>query len=79
MSFPFRAAMNMAVAQPTPLSTLSACVAQFNWQAPHSMQAEGWAILTIFPLGSNTAWGQTWMHIRHPLQSSGARTSVLSM
>ena len=78
ISFPLSAAMNMAVAQPTPLSTDKAPVAQFCRQAPHSMQADGWAIFTIFPLGSNTPWGQTWIHILQPLQSSGERTRVFS-
>jgi hypothetical protein len=69
---PVRAARIMALAQPTPLSTAIAPVTQFNWQAPHSMQARAFVNLARRPSISNTACGQTATHMAHPLQSSGS-------
>jgi hypothetical protein len=55
--------MNMAEAQPTPLSTAMAMAGQFNAHAPHSMQAAESARRTALPSGAKTACGQTLMHI----------------
>jgi hypothetical protein len=65
-----------AVAQPTPVFTLSASTGQFREQAPHSMQASRSAI-SIFPLVRlKTAWGQTRRQVPQPMHFSRSSLSV---
>jgi len=52
---PVKAALNMAAAQPTPLSTVIAPVGQFSAQAPHSMHSDGRESLALRPEAVNTA------------------------
>jgi len=68
--------MIMAVAQPTPLSTRMAPVSQFNWQAPHSMQAARLTMRATVSPGTNTPCGQTMLHIPQLLHSFGKYRSV---
>jgi hypothetical protein len=71
-----RAELITAAAHPTPTSTLMAAVGQFIWQAPHSMQAS-LQMTSAFPDSTaNTPWGQTSVHIPHPMHLSGSSFKV---
>jgi len=78
MSLPRRAALIIAQAHPTPLSTSMACVGQFRAQAPHSMQPDGFASWACFSPSAKTAWGQTWVHRLQLMHRSGWYTRVFS-
>jgi len=66
----------MASAQPAPAFTSMAFAGQFKAQAPHSMHKSFCAMRTFSLCGSNTPWGQTSMHLPHPIHFSSAKESV---
>jgi hypothetical protein len=78
MSFPRSAALIIAHAQPTPLSTSMAPAGQFFAQAPHSIQARGFtSSARLFP-SVKTRWGQTCVQRRQLMHFSGKYRSVFS-
>ncbi len=70
-SLPLSAALIMAEAHPTPLSTSMAWEGQFFRQAPHSMQSAGLANLIRSPSRAKTRWGHTFRHIPHRTHRPG--------
>jgi hypothetical protein len=74
---PRSAAIIMAVAQPVPLSTEIAPAWQLSWQAPHSMQSEGFISTAFLSRISNTPCGQTETHMEQPLHRSWLYASVV--
>lgn len=77
---PRSAALIIAAAQPTPLSTLSAPVGQLSWHAPHSMQASALTICTrrvsCVP-GAKTPCGHTVLHIPQLMHAIASNSNVL--
>jgi len=73
---PLTAASIIADAHPTPLSTFIAFVGQLSWQAPHSIQAFGFANLATLPPGLNTLWGHTMLHMPQLMHNSGSYSRV---
>ena len=77
---PRSAALIIAAAQPTPLSTFNAPVGQLSWHAPHSMQVSARTICTRrVPRapGTNTPCGHTALHIPQLIQASTLNSNVL--
>jgi hypothetical protein len=74
---PRRAALIMAAAQPTPLSTVIAPVGQLSWQAPHSMHASGRTRSATAPSGAKTPCGQTMLHMPQLMHKPGSYSRVL--
>lgn len=56
-----------AAAQPTPFFTVRAPAIQFSAQAPHSIQLSRLTTSAFLPTILKTLWGQTSIHIRHPV------------
>jgi len=79
---PRNAALIIAAAHPTPLSTNSAPVGQLTIHAPHSIQASARTICTrriSRAPGANTLWGQTALHIPQLMQASALNANVLRL
>jgi len=74
---PRNAALIIAAAQPTPLSTCSAPTGQLIWHAPHSMHASGRTMRTIFSPVINTPCGQTALHTPQLTHLSALNAKVL--
>ncbi len=74
---PRNAALIIAAAQPTPLSTCNAPTGQFSWHAPHSMHASGRTMRTMLSPVINTPWGQTTLHIPQLVHLSALNSRVL--
>jgi len=71
ISFPRRAALIIAQAQPTPLCTSIAWVGQLRAHAPHSMQSDGRASSARFSPSAKTEWGQTCVQRLQLMHRSG--------
>ncbi len=76
-SFPLKAAMIMAAAHPTPLSTAIAPEGQLIWQAPHSMHRSARTIRTLPSPCANTRCGQTFRHMPQLMHRPGLKAKVL--
>lgn len=75
--FPLMAALIIADAQPTPLSTLMAEEGQLTWQAPHSMHFSGRERRTFPSPLWNTRCGHTSRHLPQLTHLPGKKTRVL--